>query len=366
MNIEHYESQCPNHWDGRYWQVPDVIVMHITEGGMDGAISWLLRPDGSSSHFIVGANGRIAQLVKFEDGAWCNGDYNNPTAKIVKTRGGDINPNTYTMSIEHEGYSYKERYGALTEAQYQASLYCCKMFIDWYQATYNKNFSIDRDHIIGHYEINPSGKPNCPAPGGTNFPFDRLIRDLKEYYEMKYEIGKVIYPIEDITLYSTAGYPNSVTSVLKKGTKCIVKKYDIVNGLWLALTDEKGAFLSPATWTNQLDKFTTEEPKPDFESKYNEELAKNTELSKQIATLNTEIARLNLNVESDKAKIDNLTNLVSTKDSEILSLKQENVLLEEKIDKLNKELLQSKNNYRVVFNLGKLYLCVKIDELEEK
>lgn len=49
----------------------------------------------------------------------------------------------------------------------------------------------------------------------------------------------------------------------------------------------------------------------------------------------------------NKIKIDNLTNLVSTKDSEILSLKQENVLLEEKIEALDKEIADKEVQYQV-------------------
>lgn len=99
----------------------------------------------------------------------------------------------------------------------------------------------------------------------------------------------------------------------------------------------------------------------DYQAKYNEEVEKNRTLttenynlkgtikqnSDKIAELNTEVAKLNLNVESDKAKIDNLTNLVSSKDNEVLILKQENVLLEENIEELDKEIADKELQYQV-------------------
>lgn len=118
----------------------------------------------------------------------------------------------------------------------------------------------------------------------------------------------------------------------------------------------------------------------DYQAKYNEEVEKNRTLttenynlkgtikqnSDKIAELNTEVAKLNLNVESDKAKIDNLTNLASNKDKEILIFKQNEIALNDTIERLSKDLLNANNNYKVVFNIGKLYLCVKLDELQEK
>ena len=43
----------------------------------------------------------------------------------------------------------------------------------------NKDFIIDRDHIVGHRDVDPIVKPSCP---GDKFPFDRFINDLKNIY----------------------------------------------------------------------------------------------------------------------------------------------------------------------------------------
>lgn len=183
-------SKSPNHYNGRGGWKPDIIVCHITEGGFQGAVAWLCDlKSQASAHFVVGADGQKEQLVDFKDGAWCNGTttdpnsrlfYKNSINRIVKSR--DTNANLYTYSIEHEGYSYKDRFGALTEKQYQASLEVMKMMITDMKNTYGVDFIADREHLIGHFHIDPKGKPACPAPNqGANFPFDRFIADIRAW-----------------------------------------------------------------------------------------------------------------------------------------------------------------------------------------
>lgn len=264
MNIEHLEHTCPNHWADRKGQIPDMICMHITEGSTNSAISWFQNSSSQvSSHFIIGADGRIVQMVDLNKGAWCNGDRRNPTARLIKEREG-LNPNTYTFSIEHEGFSEKDRKGALTEAQYQASLYACKEIIKFVKNVYGKDFIVDRDHIIGHYEINSIDKVNCPGLNkGQYFPFDRFINDLKTWQKefltpYPFIIGQIIYPKENVTLLETAGYGGN-SYVLPKNTKCIVSKYHEINGRYMALKNENGEYFTCA-WTKEFDKFTTVAP----------------------------------------------------------------------------------------------------------
>jgi hypothetical protein len=51
---------APDHWPR---QTPiRAIAIHHAEGG--GTVSWLTRPDGNSSHYVVEYTGRIVQMVK--------------------------------------------------------------------------------------------------------------------------------------------------------------------------------------------------------------------------------------------------------------------------------------------------------------
>lgn len=162
------------------WE-PDVIVCHITEGSYNGAISWLKNPKAqASAHFIVSRKGEITQLVDLKDTAWCNGTSYTPvsvegaTSKIVKSR--NTNANCYTVSIEHEGI-YANTQGSLSEAQENATVFLIKHISDELHRIYGKKLVFDRDHIIGHYEVSPKKKPNCP---GNKFQFDNIIKKLND------------------------------------------------------------------------------------------------------------------------------------------------------------------------------------------
>lgn len=235
-------SKSPNHYNGRNGWRPDVIVCHITEGGFNGAVSWLCNPASkASAHFVVGAKGEVAQLVDLKDAAWCNGNnikdpnsrlyYRNALNALVRSR--KDNANYYTYSIEHEGYSYKDRYGALTEEQYQASLATMKRIIQHMKEAYGVTFKPDREHLIGHYEIDPRGKPNCPAPNkGKNFPFDRFIRDLQAWMgdnvpptQEDFKPYTVRVATDSLNIRSGAGTGYKVVGAIKdKGIYTIVEQ----------------------------------------------------------------------------------------------------------------------------------------------
>ncbi|MFB6364454.1 N-acetylmuramoyl-L-alanine amidase, partial [Paenibacillus elgii] len=98
--------------------VPVSIVNHISAGTMSSMDSWFRSPGNkvSSAHFGVARDGRIHQYVKIERMAWANGITTDriPLAKAPIVKDFGINPNLYTVSIEHEGTD-----GELTEAQFQ-------------------------------------------------------------------------------------------------------------------------------------------------------------------------------------------------------------------------------------------------------
>ena len=51
-----------------------------------------------------------------------------------------------------------------------------KEIIAYMKEKYNYDFPIDREHIIGHNEVNPIVRTKCP---GNKFSFDQIIRTLK-------------------------------------------------------------------------------------------------------------------------------------------------------------------------------------------
>lgn len=176
------QKSSPNKFSGRKGWKPDLIVCHITEGYYAGAVSWLCNPDSkASSHFVVSQKGEVTQLVPLEDGSWCNGTgvssssdsrhYSKSTHPLVKSR--KTNANYYTVTIEFEGFS--KNGGALTAVQTDTAVELIRHIKTEVKRIFGVDIQFNRQSIIGHYEINPITKPNCP---GKNFPFNEIIARL--------------------------------------------------------------------------------------------------------------------------------------------------------------------------------------------
>jgi N-acetylmuramoyl-L-alanine amidase len=154
----------PNFYKGRNGARIIAIVNHIMCGTLAGTDAWFNnRASQVSAHYGVGKNGEIHQYVKDEDTAWAVGIVHNPTWALYGQTGG--HPNQCTISIEHEG----QPEDGLTEAQYQATLWLHKQLIA------KHGIPIDRNHIIGHCELDTVSRKDCPGP---KFPWDRLFKDL--------------------------------------------------------------------------------------------------------------------------------------------------------------------------------------------
>jgi len=159
------QAASPNFHKGRDGQQITAIVNHITAGLMPGTLSWLRNPKAkASAHYLVTKDGRIFQMVKDTDTAWHSGFTNRPSWPLLK-RG--INPNKYTIGIEHECLSG----GALTEEQYQATLWLHRYLCDKWRIVPHE------DTIIGHCRIDSVNRPNDP---GSSFPWKRLFEDLRK------------------------------------------------------------------------------------------------------------------------------------------------------------------------------------------
>jgi N-acetyl-anhydromuramyl-L-alanine amidase AmpD len=151
------------------------VVMHIVEGSYSGAIRWLqdaqINPN-SSAHFVLAKDGRVAQLVSVNNGAWANGlkwnaDANEPNGGYwtnargvrVKPSWKDIvpgqNPNYYTISVEHEGFYQEAWTPEMYEANNKLLVWLAKEFDLWWVPLRN---------LIGHYAIDNVDRPNCPGP----------------------------------------------------------------------------------------------------------------------------------------------------------------------------------------------------------
>lgn len=153
------QKPSPNFGDRKGHQ-PKLVVIHVMDGTLAGTDSWFAIPASQvSAHYGVGKNGEIHQYVDEKNSAWHAGRVNNPTFKLYQD---GVNPNLYTIGIEHEGIDLSK--APLNELQASAEL--LKSICDRWA------IPIDRDHVIGHYQVY-SLKPNCPATDKT--VIDRII-----------------------------------------------------------------------------------------------------------------------------------------------------------------------------------------------
>jgi N-acetyl-anhydromuramyl-L-alanine amidase AmpD len=162
---------------GRTGQQVKAVVLHIAAGPLSAVFPTFNNPARkASAHFCVGKDGTIEQYVSVNDTAygnglaWKDGQWYNPAGKVVKPTWQDIifpvNPNAYTISIEHEGFPAD----LWTEAMYDSN----NRLLLWLAEQFNLTFTPHRT-LIGHCEIDPVDKAKCP---GFGVEYNRIASDL--------------------------------------------------------------------------------------------------------------------------------------------------------------------------------------------
>jgi V8-like Glu-specific endopeptidase len=132
------------------------IVIHITDGQpkIEGTIAWFQTPNQmvngkrvyASSHYVVGQQGEVVQMVRHQDIAY---------------HASSANPNS--IGIEHVARSPHEWKKSdpgfkPTDAEYCASA----TLVRWLCGQFN--LPMDRDHIVGHNEADPNTThTDCPT-----------------------------------------------------------------------------------------------------------------------------------------------------------------------------------------------------------
>ncbi|MFO0625924.1 MAG: N-acetylmuramoyl-L-alanine amidase [Polyangiales bacterium] len=164
-------ASSSNFTSGRGGNTVQFIVIHTMQGSYAGSISWFRNPAAmASAHYnIRSSDGQITQMVANGDTAW---------------HGGNWYYNQRSIGIEHEGY-VADPGRWYTDAMYASSARLVRALCDRYRVP------IDRQHIIGHYQIPRSGSgapcatgaTNCggagghtdPGNGGTGWNWDRFL-----------------------------------------------------------------------------------------------------------------------------------------------------------------------------------------------
>jgi len=132
----------------------DHIVIHDTEGGFAGTVSWFQDPAAQvSAHYVVrSSDGHIDQMVAEKNVAWHDKCFN-----------------TTTVGIEHEGYAAHPELW-YTEAMYEKSAALTSYLADKY--------GIAKEHgpIVGHGEAPDCSDHTDPGPG---WAWDHYIELVK-------------------------------------------------------------------------------------------------------------------------------------------------------------------------------------------
>lgn len=161
MNIISISS--PNFTTGRKIYKPEAVVIHIMEGSLADTDSWFKNPASKvSAHYGIGKTGEVHQYVKETNTAWHAGRVNAPGWQLIKpaSNGLFINPNYYTIGIEHEGNEDSD----WTDSMYSSSSEMVRVICSRW------NIPIDRNHVIGHHEI--YSLKTCP---GNKVDLHKLI-----------------------------------------------------------------------------------------------------------------------------------------------------------------------------------------------
>lgn len=132
--------------------VPNAVVLHIMQGYQATAERWALSGYyGASWHFSISRDGEVLQHLELTDGGYHAGIPStapNPTWELWRGHGQNVN--TYTIGIEHEGFSGT----AFSPAQELASRSLCKWLAEVLNIPY------ERKHFPAHAEIDLINRPN--------------------------------------------------------------------------------------------------------------------------------------------------------------------------------------------------------------
>lgn len=246
----------PNHYNGRFGWKADTIVFHQTGGDtLKPALNWYMNPNAQCSpNWVIDKDGTVYQLVHPDNAAQCNGTqtsnpsaklyYGKATSKLVKSRKTNANYYTYSMEFVHC------QWGNINDAQIKACVELINTVIIPHMLKNGvKTVYIDREHVIGHCEIDPIGREFCP---GKKFPYAKVISMIKETYgktEPPKENKKDTFEVGDrVTINSSAKcYADSMIEIPVK-YKGDVNVYTIFK-----VTNDKALLKELYSWVSFID-----------------------------------------------------------------------------------------------------------------
>ncbi|MFE4692852.1 N-acetylmuramoyl-L-alanine amidase [Streptomyces sp. NPDC056749] len=131
----------------------DRVIVHVTQGSYASAVKVFQDPaHQAATHYIVGQNGRVTQMIRELDVAY---------------HAGNRTFNERSVGIEHEGFV--DRPQDFTAAMYASSAELTAAICKRY------DIPMDREHIIGHVEV-PGTDHTDPGPHWDWPRYMKLVR----------------------------------------------------------------------------------------------------------------------------------------------------------------------------------------------
>lgn len=163
MEIKWVGADKQNFRRGRGAYHPLAIVVHLAVDKPDKSLhevdDWFRNPAAIvSAHYGISQTGEVHQYVKDEDTAYHAGRVDHPTWLPVIL--GGVNPNNFTIGIEHEGDEKTVWTAEMVDASATLIATLCHKW----------SIPIDRFHIVGHREI--YAVKTCPGP---LCPLDKIV-----------------------------------------------------------------------------------------------------------------------------------------------------------------------------------------------
>lgn len=216
---------------------PQYIIMHYTAGNsFQSSVEWLLNPDSkASAHIIIGRNGEIIQLGKFNKKLWHAGTsrwadligMNNYSIGIeldnsgrLKKSGskwinvsGRVIPDTEVVLTKHKHEDTEYAWQTYTPIQIERAQQICVLL---------KNTYTIKD-ILGHEDIAPFRKAD-PGPAFNMNSFASAVLGRQDDSGEIYKVN-----VDNANFRSTPEQlPDNIIAKLKKDTK--VEYINALNG----------------------------------------------------------------------------------------------------------------------------------------
>lgn len=136
----------------------EAVVVHIIDGSLAAADATFLDntlPDPRSAHYAVGQSGVVHQYVADDDTAFHAGRIVEPSWPGLKRglNGSFVNPNFYTIGIEHEARAHDE----WSDAMYTSSAELLMALVGRHPALN----PLSRQNVVMHREIRRN--KSCPG-----------------------------------------------------------------------------------------------------------------------------------------------------------------------------------------------------------